>query len=154
VCSETHPKLIWPVRGRPRPRKDFKLLVKARGRKQVKDGLSPVPRCKHRGKRPLCAMPAGDRQIRQLTDAHRREALYTGSVSWGGRSFCRAPVLSQSSCGESQSKTFSSKNGWAEAAGVDGSRLVKQAHKSKVGCSSVSTALRLLGLFPHQTFNF
>lgn len=27
-------------------------------------------------------MPAGDRQIRQLTDAHRREALYTGSVSW------------------------------------------------------------------------
>lgn len=80
---------------------------------------------------------------------------YTQAVPTGMAEASAEPLsLARATVVGARAKPLASKNGWAEAAGVQGSQLVRQAHNSKVGCLSISTALSLLGLFPHQTFNF
>lgn len=74
---------------------------------------------------PLCTMPAGDRQIKTAARSPQRKTpvgmaeVPTELVSLAG-----VAVM-----GGRQNKAFSSKNGWPEAAGVQGGQVLSQAQQ-------------------------
>lgn len=81
---------------------------------------------------------------------------YTQAVPTGMTEASAEPLsLARVAVVGARAKPLAPKNGWAEAAGVQGSQLGRQAHNSKVGCPSISTALGLLlGLVSSSNVQF